>query len=83
MPINRFIVIVLDSVGIGEAPDAAAFGEHGAQLTEMAFESRHLFRDVQLVGEQRELDTRFYLGVVLIMAAVFAHTWVKLRSTPS
>jgi drug/metabolite transporter (DMT)-like permease len=36
-----------------------------------------------LLGEQRELDTRFYLGVVLIMAAVFAHTWVKLRSTPS
>ncbi len=29
MPINRFIVIVLDSVGIGEAPDAAAFGDVG------------------------------------------------------
>ena len=30
MPINRFIVIVLDSVGIGEAPDAAAFGDIGS-----------------------------------------------------
>lgn len=30
MPIDRFIVIVLDSVGIGEAPDAAAFGDVGS-----------------------------------------------------
>lgn len=30
MPINRFVVIVLDSVGIGEAPDAAAFGDVGS-----------------------------------------------------
>ncbi len=30
MSINRFIVIVLDSVGIGEAPDAAAFGDVGS-----------------------------------------------------
>ena len=30
MPINRVIVIVLDSVGIGEAPDAAAFGDVGS-----------------------------------------------------
>jgi phosphopentomutase len=30
MPINRFIVIVLDSVGIGEAPDAAGFGDVGS-----------------------------------------------------
>lgn len=30
MPINRFIVIVLDSVGIGEAPDAAAFNDVGS-----------------------------------------------------
>jgi phosphopentomutase len=29
MSVNRFIVIVLDSVGIGEAPDAAAFGDVG------------------------------------------------------
>jgi phosphopentomutase len=30
MTINRFILIVLDSVGIGEAPDAAAFGDVGS-----------------------------------------------------
>ncbi len=30
MTVNRFIVIVLDSVGIGEAPDAAAFGDIGS-----------------------------------------------------
>jgi len=30
MKINRFIVIILDSVGIGEAPDAAAYGDVGS-----------------------------------------------------
>ena len=30
MTVNRFIVIVLDSVGIGEGPDAAAFGDVGS-----------------------------------------------------
>ncbi len=29
MPFNRAIVIVLDSLGIGELPDAAAFGDQG------------------------------------------------------
>lgn len=30
MKVNRFVVIVLDSVGIGELPDAAAFGDVGS-----------------------------------------------------
>lgn len=30
MAIKRFVVIVLDSVGIGEAPDAASFGDVGS-----------------------------------------------------
>ncbi len=30
MPVNRIIVIVLDSVGIGETPDAAAYGDVGS-----------------------------------------------------
>lgn len=30
MAVNRFIVIVLDSVGIGEGPDAVAFGDVGS-----------------------------------------------------
>jgi phosphopentomutase len=30
MNVNRFIVIVLDSVGIGELPDAADFGDVGS-----------------------------------------------------
>jgi phosphopentomutase len=30
MPINRFIVIILDSLGVGELPDAAAFGDVGS-----------------------------------------------------
>jgi drug/metabolite transporter (DMT)-like permease len=34
---------------------------------------------IVLLGEQRELTPTFYLGVALILAAVFAHTWVKLR----
>ena len=34
---------------------------------------------VLLLGEQRELTPAFYLGVALILAAVFTHTWIKLR----
>ncbi len=30
MQINRFVVIVLDSLGVGELPDAAAFGDVGS-----------------------------------------------------
>jgi len=35
---------------------------------------------IVLLGEQRELTPAFYLGVALILAAVFTHTWIKLRS---
>jgi len=34
---------------------------------------------ILLLGEQRELTPTFYLGVALILAAVFTHTWIKLR----
>jgi phosphopentomutase len=30
MPVKRITVIVLDSVGCGDAPDAAAYGDAGA-----------------------------------------------------
>ena len=30
MSINRFIVIIIDSLGVGELPDAAAFGDVGS-----------------------------------------------------
>jgi drug/metabolite transporter (DMT)-like permease len=36
---------------------------------------------ILLLGEQRELTPGFYLGVAVILAAVFAHTWMKLRSS--
>ena len=36
-----------------------------------------------LLGEQRELGRRFYVGVAVIMGAVFAHTTLKLRSASS
>lgn len=35
---------------------------------------------ILLLGEQRELDATFYAGVAVILAAVFGHTWLKLRS---
>ena len=35
---------------------------------------------ILLLGEQRELGVTFYLGVAVILASVFAHTWSKLRS---
>jgi drug/metabolite transporter (DMT)-like permease len=34
---------------------------------------------IVLLGEQRELTPSFYLGVTVILGAVFAHTWIKLR----
>ncbi len=38
---------------------------------------------IVLLGEQRELDRRFYLGVVVLLAAVFAHPLlVKPKSDP-
>lgn len=36
---------------------------------------------IVLLGEQRELTPWFYLGVAVILGAVFAHTWMKLRTT--
>jgi drug/metabolite transporter (DMT)-like permease len=36
---------------------------------------------ILLLGEQRELTPWFYLGVAVILGAVFAHTWMKLRNS--
>ena len=36
---------------------------------------------ILLLGEQRDLAPSFYLGVALILAAVLAHTWIRLRAT--
>ena len=36
---------------------------------------------IVLLGEQRELAPSFYVGVAMILGAVFAHTWIKLRAT--
>jgi len=36
---------------------------------------------ILLLGEQHELDASFYVGVAVILAAVFGHTWLKLRRT--
>ena len=38
---------------------------------------------ILLLGEQRELGAAFYLGVAIILASVFAHTWIKLRRSAS
>jgi len=38
---------------------------------------------ILLLGEQRELDAAFYLGVAIILGSVFAHTAHKLRSAPA
>jgi drug/metabolite transporter (DMT)-like permease len=35
---------------------------------------------IVLLGEQRELSAAFYLGVAVIVGAVFAHTAIKLRT---
>jgi len=36
---------------------------------------------IVLLGEQHELGAAFYSGVAVILAAVFGHTWLKLRGT--
>lgn len=39
---------------------------------------------ILLLGEQSELDGRFYLGVAIILAAVFAHPWLhRKRKEPA
>jgi len=38
---------------------------------------------IVLLGEQRELAPSFYLGVAVILGAVFGHTWIKLRGAPA
>ncbi len=41
--IKRVFLIVLDSVGIGELPDAAAFGDEGSNTLKACFDSGRLF----------------------------------------
>ncbi|MCX7170367.1 MAG: DMT family transporter, partial [Proteobacteria bacterium] len=36
-----------------------------------------------LLGEQRQLDAIFYLGVLTILAAVLAHAWWRRESPPA
>ena len=34
---------------------------------------------VAFLGEARDLDAAFYLGVVIVLAAVFGHAWLQMR----
>ena len=38
---------------------------------------------ILLLGEQRQLDGWFYAGVVVILAAVFAHPWLHRKAPPT
>ena len=44
-----------------------------------------LFRSIAIavlfLGEARELDPAFYVGVAIVLAAVFGHGWLQLRLT--
>jgi len=42
IPFNRVVLIVLDSVGIGEMPDAADYGDRGADTLGHALGSREV-----------------------------------------
>ena len=35
---------------------------------------------VLFLGEARELDTAFFLGVAIVLAAVFGHGWLQMRA---
>ena len=34
---------------------------------------------VMFLGEARELSARFFLGVAIVIAAVFGHGWLQMR----
>ncbi len=34
------------------------------------------------LGEERELDAQFYLGLAVVLAAVFGDAWLRMRSSP-
>ena len=34
---------------------------------------------VVFLGEARELDAAFFLGVAIVLAAVFGHGWLQMR----
>ena len=53
---NRVFVIVIDSMGIGNAPDAAAFGDTGADM--LGEVRKHI--DIY-VDNQSHLITRIYM----------------------
>jgi len=36
---------------------------------------------VAFLGEARDLDTAFFVGVAIVLAAVFGHGWLQLRLT--
>ena len=36
---------------------------------------------VLFLGEARELDALFFLGVAIVLAAVFGHGWLQMRLT--
>jgi drug/metabolite transporter (DMT)-like permease len=36
---------------------------------------------VLFLGEARELDTKFFIGVAIVLAAVFGHGWLQMRLT--
>ncbi|MEO8064234.1 MAG: DMT family transporter [Pseudomonadota bacterium] len=38
---------------------------------------------VLFLGEARELDSLFYLGVAIVLAAVFGHGWLQSRKIPA
>jgi phosphopentomutase len=71
-PFGRAIIIVLDSVGIGELPDAAAYGDEGSntlgniarrtQLTIPTLRALGLGRVASIGGDSAPLQTRAAVG---------------------
>ncbi len=75
---NRVCLVVLDSAGIGEMPDAAAWGDAGADTLGNVFRSRHLhvpnLRSLGL-GNIRRLE-----GVAPVEAPIGSYGKCALRS---
>jgi len=59
---KRIFLIVLDSAGAGEAPDAAAFGDAGAHTLRSCFETGHLHIPNLLRAGLGNIDGLSFLG---------------------
>jgi drug/metabolite transporter (DMT)-like permease len=87
--VHDAILLVLLSFGCTLLPFALALvalrhlSAFGTQMVTNLEPVYAIVLAVVLLGEQRELGWPFYLGVAVILAAVFLHPWLSRRDEPA